>query len=115
MGYKPHVSRQQDSGLKLSTRPSQRPAQVINQNDTNGNVLRILPKVAGENTRLKDLKSLTTWHVDVSLLMAQEQYFVYADEILAWTNYEGRLRDGKLQINTLQKPPAPKRPDLKIP
>jgi hypothetical protein len=74
-----------------------------------------LEEVAGENTRLKDLKSLTTWHVDVSLLMAQEQYFVYADEILARTNHEGRLRDGKLQINTLQKPPAPKRPDLKIP
>jgi hypothetical protein len=73
-----------------------------------------LEEIAGDNTRLEDLKSLTTRHVDVSLLMAQEQYFVYADDILAWTNYEGRFRDGKLQNNPLQKPPQAKPPALHI-
>jgi hypothetical protein len=74
-----------------------------------------LEEIARDNTRLKNLNSLTVLHVDVPLLMAQEQYFVYADKILAWTNYEGRLKDGKLEINPLQKPPTAKPPDLDIP
>jgi hypothetical protein len=74
-----------------------------------------LEEIAKDNTRLKDLSSLTILHVDVPLLEAQEQYFVYADEILAWTNHEGRLKDGKIRTNPLQKPPPPKRPDLNIP
>jgi hypothetical protein len=51
----------------------------------------------------------------VPLLNAQGQYFVYADEILAWTNYEGRLKDGKIKSNALQKPPQRKPPKLDIP
>jgi len=47
-----------------------------------------LEEIAKDNTRLKELGSLTILHVDVPLLMAQEQYFVYADKLLAWTNYE---------------------------
>jgi hypothetical protein len=53
--------------------------------------------------------------VDVTLLNDQEQYFVYTDEILAWINYEGRFRDGKIQINTVLKPTPPKPPQLYIP
>jgi hypothetical protein len=75
----------------------------------------VLEEIAKDNTRLKDLRSLTVLHVDVPLLMAQEQYFVYADKLLMWTNYEGRLKDGKININTLQKPPPPQLPDLNIP
>jgi hypothetical protein len=74
-----------------------------------------LEEIAEGNTRLKDLGSLTVLHVDVPLLMAQEQYFVYADELVAWTNHEGRFKDGKINTNALQKPPQPRRPDLNIP
>ena len=74
-----------------------------------------LEEIARENTRLKDLASLTVLHVDVPLLAEQEQYFVYADEILAWINYEGRLRDGKIKTNPLTKPQSLKAPALNIP
>ena len=73
-----------------------------------------LEEIAVENIRLNDLNSLTIWHVDVPLLLAQEQYFVYADKILAWTNHEGRFKDGKIKTNPLPKPPPPKQPGLKI-
>ena len=91
-------------------------AHCVWHDDTSGKLAFVnLEEIAGGNTRLKDLQSLSIRYVDVSLLMAQEKYFVYADEILAWTNYEGRLRDGKIQINTLPKPPPPPKPSLDIP
>jgi hypothetical protein len=62
-----------------------------------------------------DLKSLTIRHVDVPLLMSQEDYFAYADKILAWTNYEGRFRDGKLENNPVPKPPPVRPPALDLP
>jgi hypothetical protein len=71
-------------------------------------------EVATENSRLENLNSLTVLHVDIALLTAQEQYFVYTDEMLAWINYEGRFRDGKIDINSLQKPSSPKPPNLHI-
>jgi hypothetical protein len=74
-----------------------------------------LEEIAKENARLKDLGSLTVLHVDVPLLKSQEEYFVYADDILAWTNHEGRFRDGKIRSNPLLKPRQPKLPDLNIP
>jgi hypothetical protein len=49
-------------------------------------------------------------HVDVPLLEKQEEFFVYVDELLAWVNYEGRLRGSKLTSNPLTRPatlPAP--------
>jgi hypothetical protein len=74
-----------------------------------------LEEIAKENARLKDLGSLTVLHVDVPLLKSQEEYCVYADDILAWTNHEGRFRDGKIRSNPLLKPRQPKLPDLNIP
>jgi len=74
-----------------------------------------LEEIARENRRLKDLASLTVLHVGIALLTAQEQYFVYTDDILAWTNYEGRLRDRKIQNNPLPKPTPPIPPNLHIP
>jgi hypothetical protein len=75
-----------------------------------------LEEIAKGNTRLKDLASLTVLHVDVTLLNDQEQYSVYTDEILAWTNHEGRFRDGKISSNPLLKPRSPpKLPSLHIP
>ena len=51
--------------------------------------------IAKDNTKLKDLTSLTILHVDVPFLQAQEAYFVYADELLAWTNHEGPYETSK--------------------
>ena len=56
-------------------------------------------------------------HVDAALLEAQEAYFVYADEFLAWINHEGRFRDKKLGTatkNPLDKPKGVKRPKLRL-
>jgi hypothetical protein len=72
-------------------------------------------EIARDNARLIDLKSLTVRYVDVPILQAQEDYFVYADELLLWTNYEGRLRDGKIKTNALIKPGHVQPPALHIP
>ena len=72
-------------------------------------------EIAKDNTKLKDLTSLTILHVDVPFLQAQEAYFVYADELLAWTNYEGRLRDSKIKSNPLTKPNQIQQPALNLP
>jgi hypothetical protein len=66
------------------------------------------------NARLADVRNLPVLHVDVPTLRAQEDYFVYSDRLLAWTNYEGRLRAGKLETNTLPKPNQMKPPALCI-
>ena len=73
-----------------------------------------LEEIVKTNARLPDLTSLTVFHADVPLLTEQERYFVFADEMLAWTNYEGRLRNGKIRSNPLQKPQPPKAPDLHL-
>jgi hypothetical protein len=44
--------------------------------------------------KVKNLGRLKAHHVDAALLKAQEAYFVYADELLQWVNYEGRFRNG---------------------
>jgi hypothetical protein len=67
--------------------------------------------------RVKDLTKLKAHHVDAALLAAQEAYFVYADELLAWINYEGRFREKKLgnaKKNPLLKPKGVKRPKLRL-
>jgi hypothetical protein len=50
-----------------------------------------------------------------SFLKSQEAYFVYADNLLSWLNWEGRVRDGKIKINPQGKPTPMKQPDLHIP
>jgi hypothetical protein len=70
--------------------------------------------IARINDRLKDLGSLPVKHVDVPLLQAQEEYFVYTDELLTWTNLEGRLRVNKIKTNPQTKPKQIKQPALHI-
>ena len=43
---------------------------------------------------------------------AVERYFVHADALLAWVNYEGRHRAGKMKIQPLPKPGALKEPPI---
>jgi hypothetical protein len=61
---------------------------------------------------IKDLGDLTAFHVDQTLLESQEAYFVYVDEYLAWINYEGRARLGKIPRNMLDLPKRPPKPRL---
>jgi hypothetical protein len=65
--------------------------------------------------KVEDFRKLKAHHVDAALLKAQEAYFVYADELLLWINYEGRFKEGKLgkaKQNPVNKPKAVKRPKL---
>lgn len=67
--------------------------------------------------KVKDFGKLKAHHVDAALLKAQEAYFVYADDLLLWVNYEGRFKSGKLgkaKHNPLNKPKAVKRPKLRL-
>ena len=69
------------------------------------------------SVRSKTCSKLKAHHVDAALLEAQEAYFVYADEFLAWINHEGRFRDKKLGTatkNPLDKPKGVKRPKLRL-
>jgi hypothetical protein len=63
--------------------------------------------------KVNDLAKLKPYHVDAKLLAAQEACFVYADEYLAWINYEGRARAGMLAKNPLTKPKLVKRAKIK--
>jgi hypothetical protein len=67
--------------------------------------------------KVTDLNKLRAHHVDAALLKAQEAYFVYADDLLLWINYEGRFKDGKLgkaRQNPMTKPKGVKRPKLRL-
>jgi hypothetical protein len=67
--------------------------------------------------KIKDLRKLKAHHVDAALLAQQEAYYVYADELLAWINYEGRFKDGKpgnARQNPLKKPKPIRRPKLHL-
>jgi hypothetical protein len=91
-------------------------AHCVWYDDTSGTLaFANLEEIAETNTRLKDPDSLlTVLHVNVALLNEQEQYFVYTDEILRWTNYEGSFKAGKISSNPHPKPNSQKRPSLHI-
>jgi hypothetical protein len=66
---------------------------------------------------VKDFRKLKAHHVDAALLKAQEAYFVYADDLLLWVNYEGRFKRGKLdkaKQNPFNRPKGVKRPKLRL-
>jgi hypothetical protein len=67
--------------------------------------------------KVKDFRKLKAHHVDAALLKAQEAYFVYADDLLLWVNYEGRFKRGKLgkaKQNPFNRPKGVKRPKLRL-
>jgi len=85
-------------------------------NDYSGKIaFANLEDVALRKSRVKDLGSLKPHHVDAALLSSQEAYFAYADQCLAWVNYEGRRLAGALDHNPLTKPKCLKKPDLRLP
>jgi hypothetical protein len=73
-----------------------------------------LEEIAKSHALLKDLSSLTVLYVNIALLNTQEEYFVYADELVAWTNYEGRARARKIGTNPLIKPAQMLQPALHL-
>lgn len=69
-----------------------------------------LEELARNASHVKDFTDLTVLHVDAPLLEKQEEFFVYADRILTWVNYEGRHRTGKIHsqpIPALKQIPQP--------
>jgi hypothetical protein len=74
-----------------------------------------LEELAARQRPVRDLGKLKPHHVDAALLTAQEAYFVYADELLAWVNYESRARDRRLKEgNPLTRPKPVRRPKLRL-
>jgi hypothetical protein len=74
-----------------------------------------LEEVANIDGVVVDLKHLTAYHVDVPLLESQEAYYVYADSLTTWVNYEGRFRAGKLSTQLRAEPPQIAEPPLRLP
>ena len=62
--------------------------------------------IAKMATPVNDLAQLNPYHVDAALLHEQEAYFVYTDLYLAWVNYEGRAKTGKIGRGLPNKPSA---------
>ena len=75
-----------------------------------------LEAVARQPDHQPDLVSVIPNHVDVCLLQEQEAYFRYADQLLAWVNFEGRFKSGKLNSNPVPKPMPPlQKPAFNLP
>ena len=70
--------------------------------------------IAKTATPVNDLGQLNPYHVDAALLHQQEAHFVYTDHHLAWVNYEGRAKAGKIGRGLPDKPSAIPRPPLKL-
>jgi hypothetical protein len=85
-------------------------------NDADGRfVFANLEDVAKQSWPVQSLRTLPPRYVKASLLNDQEAFFKYTDDILAWVNYEGRLRAGKLANQPLAKPQRLSQPPLHIP
>ena len=65
-----------------------------------------LEDAAKDKALVPDLLDLLPKHVDVPLLQSQEAFYRYADDLLAYVNYEGRTRAGKPSA------PVPKPPNV---
>jgi hypothetical protein len=74
-----------------------------------------LEELAKQTKAITDLRKLRAFHVTLSLLNAQNTYFAYVEQYLAWLNYEGRVRSGKLSTNPVSKPKLLRRPKLRLP
>jgi hypothetical protein len=64
--------------------------------------------------RVRDLTKLKAWHIDATLLAKQEAFFVYADDLLSWINFEGRYRSKVMRHQPLSKPKPMRRPKLRL-
>src|SRR5204862_532905 len=53
-----------------------------------------IEEIARVATPIPNLRALNPEHVDVPLLVQQEAFYVYVDELFRWVNFEGRRRAG---------------------
>ena len=74
-----------------------------------------LEELAKQNQPVVDLSSLTTHHVDVPLLKAQEAYFLFTDQWLKWVTFEGVHRAGRPATKLRTKPSTVEQPPLWLP
>jgi hypothetical protein len=74
--------------------------------DDNSGQLAIanLEDLAKDPNPVSDLARLRVHHVDMPLLQAQLEFFVYVDLSILWMNYEGRYLKGKLKHRFGPKP-----------
>jgi len=72
-------------------------------------------EIAKGNQPISGFDNLTRLYVDVPVLEEQEQYFGYAGDLIAYANYEGRFRKGKLKTQPLPKPAYVSQPPLHLP
>lgn len=63
-----------------------------------------LEDLAKDTAIINDFAGLCIFHVDMPLLEAQQEFFVYVDRCLAWVNYEGRALTGKIKHRVVPKP-----------
>jgi hypothetical protein len=56
-----------------------------------------LEELAKEDAEVKDLGNLTFFFINEPLLLLQEQYFLYARELINYLNHEGRQRTGAIK------------------
>jgi hypothetical protein len=103
------------SAMRKCTSIRNQYAHCVWYDDTSGKLAFVnVEEAAQEKAYVKDLAGLTTMYVDEPLLQKQEDFYVYVDELLAWVNYEGRLRAGKLKSNGLTRPVALAHPALHL-
>ena len=69
-------------------------------------------ELAKEKRPVRDLRSLKVHHVDVALLQEIERFFVHTDALLAYANYESRLKRGKIKHRVFAKPTLMAYPSL---
>ncbi len=74
-----------------------------------------LEEIATKNIYLADMAGLTINHVDIPLLKSQANYFDYAEHFLAWVNFEGRTRAGRLKTQLVNRPEQITQPLLYLP
>jgi len=70
--------------------------------------------IAKSNEHVSNLTDLKRRHVDPLLLVLQEDYFKYTDELLNWINFEGRLRANRIPSHAIPNPKQRKQPPLQL-
>lgn len=91
-------------------------AHCVWHNDLSGRLSFLdLEEIATSHALIIDLSGLTHHYLDATTLQQQEVFAGYVDDLLAWVNYEGRVRAGTLASHNLSKPPQIPRPPLHIP
>jgi hypothetical protein len=69
-----------------------------------------LEELADEDDPVDDLTNLVFYYLDEPLLLRQEAYYQYVQDLLRHVNYEGQFRAKKIRENIFQLPTPPQKP-----